>query len=109
MHIFNRFHRQDVQCDNPAIECARSSPFGSQLAAQILAPRTRCRAKFYHRLPRAYQAQRLINLFELVGGAGAVSFALSQLYIRVVNMVVKPSPVDFFTFGFYFLFLLNFS
>ena len=40
-----------------------------------------------------------VDFFELVGGAGAVAFALGELDVGVVNMIVQPRFVDFSTLG----------
>jgi len=52
-----------------------------------------------HHLPGPDQAQRLVDLLELVGGAGAVALALRHLHVGVVDMVVEPGLVDLAALG----------
>jgi hypothetical protein len=50
-------------------------------------------------IARSHQAERLIDLLELVGSPGAVALALGLLDVGVVDMLVEPGLVDLFALG----------
>ena len=49
--------------------------------------------------PGREQVQLLVDLLQLVGGAGAVALALRQLHVRVGEVVVQPRLVDLLALG----------
>ncbi len=63
---------------------------GGQLVADILAPAARRRAQVDDDLARLDQLVLFVDLLELVGRARAIAFALRQLDVGIVDMVVQP-------------------
>ena len=53
------------------------------------------------------QTQGFIDFFEFVGRSRTKAFLLSLLDVGVVDVVIEPRLVDFFTFGFDFHFLAS--
>ena len=63
---------------------------GRELAPHVLAPGTGRRAEVDHQMAGLDEPQRLVDLLELVGRAGAKALLLGELHVRVVHMVVQP-------------------
>ena len=83
-----------VPCSGPG------AAFGSLLVPRpnlrlhVLAPGPRHRAEVDDELARLEQVQLLVDLLQLVRGAGPVALALGELDVRIGQVVVQPRLVE---------------
>jgi RNA-binding protein len=88
----------------PCPERAHRRPApGREAAAQVLAPGAGRRPRSTTTCPGRIRRSGLVDLLELVGGAGAIALALGQLDVGVVDVVVEPRLVDLLALGLTFM------
>ncbi len=92
----------NLQPNQHTLQLTGGRPVGGHAAAQVLAPSTWGTPQVHHALPRTDEMESFVNFFELVRSASAVALFLCQFDVGVVDVLVKPRLVDFFTLGFDF-------
>ena len=70
----------------------------TELAPDVLAPGARHGAEVDDELARLEQVQLLVDLLQLVRGAGPVALALGELDVRIGQVVVQPRLVELLAF-----------
>ena len=101
----DRLDRQEVERDNRAVQRPRrcrgigGGRSATELAPHVLAPRARRGTEVDDELAGREQVQLLVELLQLVRGAGAIALALRELHVRIGEVLVQPGLVELLAFA----------